>query len=42
MIYGGNIMYTFELERFVREDLGEDDDSTGIVPGSKSMCQDRL
>jgi nicotinate-nucleotide pyrophosphorylase (carboxylating) len=24
-------MYTFELERFVREDLGEDDDSTGIV-----------
>jgi nicotinate-nucleotide pyrophosphorylase (carboxylating) len=33
MIYGGNIMYTYELERFVREDLGEDDDSTGIVPG---------
>jgi nicotinate-nucleotide pyrophosphorylase (carboxylating) len=33
MIYGGNLMYTFELERFVREDLGEDDDSTGIVPG---------
>jgi nicotinate-nucleotide pyrophosphorylase (carboxylating) len=33
MIYGGSYMYTFELERFVREDLGEDDDSTGIVPG---------
>jgi nicotinate-nucleotide pyrophosphorylase (carboxylating) len=25
-------MYTFELERFVEEDLGEDDDSNGIVP----------
>ncbi len=25
-------MYTFELERFIEEDLGEDDDSTGIVP----------
>jgi nicotinate-nucleotide pyrophosphorylase (carboxylating) len=32
MIYGGRIMYTFELEWFIREDLGEDDDSTGIVP----------
>ena len=32
MIYGGIILYTFELERFVAEDLGEDDDSTGIVP----------
>jgi len=25
-------MFTFELERFIEEDLGEDDDSTGIVP----------
>jgi nicotinate-nucleotide pyrophosphorylase (carboxylating) len=25
-------MYTFELERFIEEDLGGDDDSTGIVP----------
>jgi nicotinate-nucleotide pyrophosphorylase (carboxylating) len=39
MIYGGNIMYTFELERFVREDLGEDDDSTGIVPGRKASAR---
>lgn len=32
MIYGVESMYAFEIERFVREDLGEDDDSTGIVP----------
>ncbi len=32
-------MYTFELERFVREDLGEDDDSTGIVPGIKASAR---
>ncbi len=25
-------MYTFELERFIEEDRGADDDSTGIVP----------
>ncbi len=32
MIYGEITMFAFELERFVAEDLGRDDDSTGIVP----------
>ena len=31
MIYGATMLIT-ELERFIREDLGEDDDSNGIVP----------
>lgn len=31
MIYGAR-MLTTDLERFIREDLGEDDDSNGIVP----------
>jgi nicotinate-nucleotide pyrophosphorylase (carboxylating) len=32
-------MFTCELERFVREDLGEDDDSTGIVPERKASAR---
>jgi nicotinate-nucleotide pyrophosphorylase (carboxylating) len=32
MIYGEIAMFAFELERFIEEDLGNDDDSTGIVP----------
>ncbi len=31
MIYGEIAMFTFELERFLEEDLGSDDDSCGIV-----------
>jgi nicotinate-nucleotide pyrophosphorylase (carboxylating) len=32
-------MYTFELERFIEEDLGDDDDSTGIVPQVKANAR---
>jgi nicotinate-nucleotide pyrophosphorylase (carboxylating) len=32
-------MYTFELERFIEEDLGEDDDSTGIVPEREASAR---
>jgi nicotinate-nucleotide pyrophosphorylase (carboxylating) len=32
MIYGEITLFAFELERFVEEDTGSDDDSTGIVP----------
>jgi nicotinate-nucleotide pyrophosphorylase (carboxylating) len=31
-------MFTFELERFIEEDLGEDDDSTGIVPEMPALA----
>lgn len=31
-------MFTSELERFIREDLGEDDDSNGIVPRTSARA----
>ncbi|MGA9141285.1 MAG: carboxylating nicotinate-nucleotide diphosphorylase [Methanocella sp.] len=39
MIYGEIAMYTLELERFIEEDLGDDDDSTGIVPEVKAKAR---
>ena len=39
MIYGENAMFTYELERFIAEDLGSDDDSTGIVPQVKANAR---
>ncbi len=32
-------MYTFELERFIQEDLGADDDSSGIVPETPASAR---
>lgn len=44
MIYGGDTLYRAELERFIEEDLGADDDSTGIIPAvaakAKIVCKE--